>query len=44
MAENRGAVESAEFHTEELLVNIPPSLYTSENFSLLQKDNQRQPI
>lgn len=44
MTENRGAVESAEFHSEELLVNIPPSLYTSESFSLLQKDNQCQPI
>lgn len=39
MTENRGAVESAELHTEELLVNIPRSLYTSESFSLLQKNN-----
>lgn len=44
MTENRGAVKSAEFYTEELLVNIPASLYTSESFSLLQKDNQRRPI
>ena len=32
--QNREAAESAEFHIEELSVNIPPSLFHSNIYSL----------